>query len=73
MNNRPSFWPALPSPHQLGSREPPIVDQNMVVHHTVRSASTLHLHSEPCSEQQAQFFASPTLPESVGPWVTPQC
>ena len=39
-----------------------IVDQNRVAHHAVRSASTLHLHREPCSEQQDQFLACPTLP-----------
>ena len=66
-NNRPSFWPALPSPPQLVPREPPIVDGNQVAHHAVRSSSTLHLRREPCSEQQAQFLACPSLPCTVGP------
>ena len=60
-NMRPQFlaWPTLPP--QLSSREPPIVDQNCVVHHPVRSVSTLHLHREPCLEYQARFLACPTL------------
>ena len=66
-NNRPSFWPALPSPHQLGLREPSIVDQNWVAHQAMWSASFLPLYREPCSKQQVQFLACPTLPPSVGP------
>ena len=61
-NNRSSFWPALPSLPQLGSRKPPILDRNRVAHHAVQSASTLHLHREPCSEQQAQFLGLPYPP-----------
>ena len=72
-NNGPCFWPALPSPPQLGPRGPPIVDQNRVPHHAVRSASTLHLHREPCSAQRALFLACPTLPPTVGPQGTPYC
>ena len=60
---RPSFWPALLSPPQLRPRKPPIFDHNWVAHHPVRSASTLHLQREPCSEHQAQFFACPTPPQ----------
>ena len=63
-NNGPCFWPALPSPPQLVPRGPPIVDHNKVAHHAVRSASTLHLDREPCSEQWALFLACPTLPHS---------
>ena len=72
-NNTPSFWLALPSPPQLGTKKPPIVDQNLVAHHAVRSGSTLHLHREPCSEQQAHFLACPTLPPTVGSKGTPHC
>ena len=32
----------------------------------MRSASTQHLHREPCSEQQAPCLACPTLPPQVG-------
>ena len=70
-NNRPRFLAALPSLPQLGPREPPIVDQNLVAHHAVRSASTLHLHRQPCSEQQVQFWAAlPSLPQ-LGPRTPP--
>ena len=72
-NDTPSFWSALPSPPQLGPKEPPIVDQNLVAHHCVRSGSTLHVHREPCSEQQAQFFECPTPPPTVGNKGTPHC
>ena len=72
-NNSPSFWPALPSPQKLGLRETPIVDQNRVAHHAVRSVSTLHLHREPCLEQQVQFLACPILPPTVGPKGNPYC
>ena len=72
-NNGPCFWPALPSPPQLVPRGPPIVDQNQVANHAVRSASTLHLHREPCSEQRALFLACPTLLPTVGPQGTPYC
>ena len=71
-NIRPSFCPALPSPQQLSPWEPPIVDQNWLAHHPVRSASTLHLHREPCSEHQAQFLPSPTLPLTVEPPIVDQ-
>ena len=72
-NNGPCFWPALPSPPQLGPSGPPIVEHNRVAHHAVRSASTLHLHREPCSQQRALFLACPTLPPKVGPQWTPYC
>ena len=47
---------------RLGPSGPPIVDQNRVAHQAVSWASTLHLHRKPCSEQQAQVLACPTLP-----------
>ena len=61
-NKKPSFWPALPSPSELGLREFRIVDQNRITHHAARSGWTLHLHREPCLEQQAPFLpAVPSL------------
>ena len=72
-NIRPSFCPALPYPPQLSPWEPPIVNQNWLAHHPVRSASTLHLHRQPCSEHQAQFLPCPTLPPTVEPLGTPYC
>ena len=66
-NNRPSFLPALLSPHQLDPTEPPIVDQNWVAHHAVRLASTLHLQREPCLNNRPRFLACPSLSPSVGP------
>ena len=69
----PQFLACPTLPPKVGPKGTPNVDQNLVAHHAVRSGSTLHLHREPCSEQQAKFLACPTLPPTVGPKGTPHC
>ena len=46
---KPTFWPPLPSPHNLRPSEPLIVDKNHVAHHAVLFASTEHVYREPCT------------------------
>ena len=67
LTKTPHFWPAILSPPQLGLREPPTVDQIRVAHHAVLSASTLHLHRDPFSEQQAQVFSALPFPHQLDP------